>query len=620
MKFKKYIFAFIYFVILDLLTFNIVLIEGKHQNLFMILIKRYKIVLLAVLFLYAIYFIFYVVTTRFWISLSIPTLLLAIISIADQIKISFRKEPVYFYEIKELVNFKQLAFMIGQDACILLIILLLGIVAFVFFLEYRFPIPLQRKKIYFPLCVASILFCMTPLYFNDRNSPVYSISQFLDNKEINYNPEMTIACNGSLIAFLDSVKTPVMEWPKNYSEYQINKIAEKYKKIAEKINKNRKNNIKDQTIIFNLSESFVDPKSFPRVTFSHEVSDPIKYTRQIMKKSTSGKMLSAGYGGGTGNMEYEALTGFNMGLFYSQIIPYTQIVPKFSKYPTIGTSFSYKVAIHPYTGAFYNRITDYQKFGFNKFVYLESNYKIYNQKFIDKNPFLSDETLYSNALKQINDYKNGQFINLISIQNHTPYNDYYYRNNFKNKINGKFLSNKIAKTEFETYVQGIHYTDLAIKNFISEIDKLNKPITIVFYGDHYPAIINPSLLTSYQIQSHSTNYFIYSNKYARTHGAKEKINKSNFVATSSFIPMMLEQTDSKVTPYQALLAEIYRKLPAITINYNGNGNFELVNQDGKRISVKTLNKTQKKLLHEYQLIQYDMSSGKGFLAKNKYFF
>ena len=149
MKFKKYIFAFIYFVILDLLTFNIVLIEGKHQNLFMILIRRYKIVLLAVLFLYAIYFIFYVVTTRFWISLSIPTLLLAIISIANQIKISFRKEPVYFYEIKELVNFKQLAFMIGQDACILLIILLLGIVAFVFFLEYRFPIPLQRKKFIF---------------------------------------------------------------------------------------------------------------------------------------------------------------------------------------------------------------------------------------------------------------------------------------------------------------------------------------------------------------------------------------------------------------------------------------------------------------------------------------
>ncbi len=37
----------------------------------------------------------------------------------------------------------------------------------------------------------------------------------------------------------------------------------------------------------------------------------------------------------------------------------------------------------------------------------------------------------------------------------------------------------------EEYVMGLHYTDEAVKNFIEKIDSINKPITFVFYGDHF---------------------------------------------------------------------------------------------------------------------------------------
>ena len=43
----------------------------------------------------------------------------------------------------------------------------------------------------------------------------------------------------------------------------------------------RKNKLSDQTLVFNLSESFVDPKEFPSVKISNDVRDPIKYIRKL---------------------------------------------------------------------------------------------------------------------------------------------------------------------------------------------------------------------------------------------------------------------------------------------------------------------------------------------------
>lgn len=84
--------------------------------------------------------------------------------------------------------------------------------------------------------------------------------------------------------------------------------------------------------------------------------------------------------------------------------------------------------------------------------------------------------------------------------------------------------------------------------------------------------------------------------------------------------MALEQTNSKVTAYQALLTKIYQELPAITINYSGDDGFELIDQNGKQVSEKKLTKKQKELLKDYQLIQYDMSAGKGYSLETKGFY
>lgn len=332
------------------------------------------------------------------------------------------------------------------------------------------------------------------------------------------------------------------------------------------------------------------------------------FIRQLAKHTTSGWMLSAGYGGGTANMEYESLTGAAMGNFLAGTLPYTQVVTHHTSYPNIGSDFAYAYAIHPFIGTYYSRQTVYRIFGFKKFAYLGSPYKIRWQKKLGSSTYLSDETGYQNTLAPIKAHQGGQFINYISMQNHMPYNNWYPHNEFKNAVSGPGLSQE-EKTSLATFAKGTSYTDQAVKQFIHQIDRLNKPVTLVFYGDHYPAILPQSAVAKHPLRLHETNYFIYSNRYAREHGAKF-LHGYNYVNTSSFIPLLLAQTNSKVTPYEAMLTTVAQELPAETIAYDSRPGCWFVSQQGQR--VKQLTKRQQKLLTTYRLIQYDQTVGRDY--------
>ena len=97
-----------------------------------------------------------------------------------------------------------------------------------------------------------------------------------------------------------------------------------------------------------------------------------------------------------------------------------------------------------------------------------------------------------------------------------PYNNWYPNNEYMGKVSGELFNTAAVREQMATYIKGTQYTDQAVKKFIGQIDKIKKPITIVFYGDHYPSILSQNYTGKYPVQMHSTRYFIYSNKYART--------------------------------------------------------------------------------------------------------
>ena len=579
--------------------------------------------ILTTIFIDAFFTILYFVTTRYWVSLITTSTVVIAWAVANKIKLDLRGEPIYPSELSEVTNADSLLSMIGGQKTLSMILLALAaVIALMVFCEVKFKVKKRGNwKQRGMWALASLALFMTPKWFNHQGSAIYRLNRAFDNKQSFRNPERDIQVNGPILNFLNYIDLQIMDKPSNYSKSQIQKLYEKYQKVADQINKTRTNDLSKQTVIFNLSESFIDPYTFPTIKFAKGTKDPISYIHSLKKTTTYGSMLSAGYGGGTANMEWESLTGFNMGSFSTTLTPYVQVVPQYQYYPTIGANSNYSSAVHPFIGTYYSRIEDYKRFKFNKFVYLGSKYKIVEQKKLGTSSYNSDFTTYANGLRQINSRKGGQFINLISIQNHMPYNNWYPKNYYAGKISGDLFDDGSIRTQVATYIMGTHYTDQAVKKFIKQIDKIKKPITLVFYGDHYPSIVSQSYTSKYPVQMHSTRYFIYSNKYARQHGAKAKLtSKTNYVNTSDFIAMMLEQTNSKVTAYQALLTEVHKKLPALTISYSDDTGFTLVDQKGKEVDPKTLTNSQQALLKDYEMIQYDMTAGSAYALKIKGFY
>lgn len=93
----------------------------------------------------------------------------------------------------------------------------------------------------------------------------------------------------------------------------------------------------DNTVIMVLSETFSDPTRVPGVSFSE---DPMPNIRHVKAQTTSGLMLSPGYGGGTANIEYQALSGLSMANYSSTLsIAYQQLVPSLKWAPTLNQAW-----------------------------------------------------------------------------------------------------------------------------------------------------------------------------------------------------------------------------------------------------------------------------------------
>ena len=554
-------------------------------------------------------------TNRYWLSLLVTGMSNIIWIIANIQKMNLRNEPILPSELAMIDDLDSLLKMIDYHLLIYSGIAIVVVIVAIVVLEHRY----RAQQFTWPWRIFWLILAVctfgSSAFWNHHGSRMQTIMAGLDDQPHFIHQAVGAKQNGPTVQFLNNVDITVMTRPYGYSKAAMERISREYNQTARQINATRTNQLKDQTIIFNLSESFANPDRVPGVTLK---ANPIPKIDHIKKQTTSGIMISSGYGGGTADMEYMSLTGFAMCNFAQTLsTPYTQLVPYLKHNPTIVQSFKYAAAIHPYSKKFYDRGIDYPKFGFKKFSYLGSKqYPIRHQKKIDRNTYMSDQTAYANTLDQLKAHHGAQFINLVTMQNHLPYNNLY---NGINRFHAT-VGDGTDPAQVENYTMGIHYTDAAVDHFIKEISKLNRPITLVFYGDHLPGIYRNSMKKD-GLKLHETDYFIYSNPAAQRQGARKLTRSTHYVGPNDFIAMAAEQTNSRVTPYQALLTRLYHELPAYALStqQNGTNSFnsapEYVNQQGKVVNYNSFTKKQKKLWHDYQLVQYDITAGHHYLLK-----
>ena len=433
--------------------------------------------------------------------------------------------------------------------------------------------------------------------------------------------------NGPVVSFLRQLNPKVMEKPEGYSEATMKQVAKRYAKAAESINAKRSANLNDSTVVYVLSESFSDPSRVPGLKVN---KDSMPNIRKIKEDTTSGYMLSSGYGGGTANLEYMGLTGMSMANFDSSLSsPYQQLVPGQHWTPTINQLWGApknSIGVHPYESSMYSRAINYKKFGFSHFYTLTGPDIISHQDKLGSSPYVSDEAAYKSTLEELKKTKFNQFIQLITMQNHMPYHDWYPNNEFTAQSTTGTALGKTEQESIQTYQKGAAITDQETEKFLKQLDKIDKPITVVFYGDHLPGIYSTASEDSNNsLALHLTDYFIWSNKASSSQG--NKAENSAYTSPNFFMAQTAEHMNAKVSPFIAFLTQMHQKIsamePPVVNQIQGwqripEGQSLYLDASGKPMAASDFDKKTQQLVDDYKLIQYDITTGKNYLKDTSF--
>lgn len=597
------------------------------------------------------YLILVLLVNRFWIATALFAVPVIALGVAMHIKMQVRTEPVIPSDLSFFSGGTGGAILsfIPQDSMGLvhrgIKLIALTIVACVLLqildrrtcvIPFSWRQPLRDRKTIAGNCsrvLALILSCSTMFSFvwniGNPGTWAYEWAKSMGDAPAMWTIDTDYRFNGTVLGFTRLIHAKTMDKPDGYSKEAMQALADKYSQSADVTNQSRAHEFTDSTVIMVLSESFSDPTRAPGVSFSE---DPMPNIRAIKDKTTGGLMLSSGYGGGTANIEYQTLTGHDMALFDDSMqSPYQQLVPH-QKNPysfnqiwndRFGTAGS--VAVHPGYKSMYMRAANYKKFGFSKFLALDTDPAVTHQDKIDSAPEVSDAATYQNVLDILNDgTDHTRFIQALTIQNHNPYNDWYKDNQFKQADTSALAGDE--RTKVDTYAKGVSISDQATADFLGKLDQIDRPITVIFYGDHLPGIYDTANADSNNLVAlHETDYFIWSNKASVSAGAKLEASNEDYSSPNFFMAQASEHMGAKVSPYLELLSELHGAVPSMARLgsafgvYDINASSTYVDVHGKVINPDTLSADARQLLEDYRLAQYDMTAGKGYLRDMGFF-
>nr|WP_319214830.1 LTA synthase family protein [uncultured Trichococcus sp.] len=525
-----------------------------------------------------------------------------ILGMATYEKMLQRNEPVYPSDLKMLTEATFLLEMLNGRTLAALSLVFLLFLAFVLYslrqAKSKKTVKLGWKSRVLILITTSMALGYAGQFQQEGNllKKAYDRTAYW----IPYSQQMNYYNTGFVAGFLYNLSAAPMELPRDYSQEKIDELKATYQQLADEINTNRTVALPETNVIYIMNESFADPLELVGLDLQ---TDPIPFTRALMDTSYSGELLSQGYGGGTANIEFEALTGFSMEPFAANITtPYTQFLSSQDDFPSVVSRLREAgfrtTAIHPYNTTMYKRLENYETLGFDSFLYEDT---MTNRGKLDTNPYISDAAAYAEITAILKASEEKDFIHLVTMQNHTPYQDKY-------TVIPSAEETGIASQSVRNYLQDLQYSDQALAELLAALQQWDEPTIVVFWGDHWPSVFGEELYALNTVQNmHETPMFIYSNT--------EEVKKDlGITSPIYFFPEVLELSNSRVTAFEALLMALQEQVPAFekALYVDGAAGEYVSSREG-------LSEQAKSLLADYDLIQYDTTTGNRYAEANGFF-
>ena len=371
--------------------------------------------------------------------------------------------------------------------------------------------------------------------------------------------------------------------------------------------------VKKPTIIYVMNESYWDVSELEQygIKFDTDVSANLHALQQT---SAYGRAYSPSFGGGTCDVEFEALTGYSASFLPSGSKPYQQHVtkPMFALPSYLKTQGYQTAAVHCFWAKYWSRDTAYPNLGLDDFISLEDMHGVTKvRKHYWTNGLVTDDSMADQIIGQYEKMKASSdepvFLHAVTMQNHTNYNKDNYPDDQRVKVLEHPAGMKASTVgALEDFATGIRDADAMLGKLTAYFSQVDEPVILVFWGDHYNPI--------------DSNYDVYTTTgYASDSSADPRLHQTTLLMWSNYSDAQVDLGTIAAYDISPVMMNLYGLQQPLYLQFL-NRQLRVASRACTRGVTMNLDGTttleptefQQRWTQEHWMLQYDLMFGKGY--------
>ena len=429
---------------------------------------------------------------------------------------------------------------------------------------------------------------------------------------------------GVVTSFLTNLTNLEINKPESYSEEAIDAIlddveaGEKYTTgpaypdsyAAQTPAEER---VEQPTIIYVMDESYWDVSELEQYGFQFD-TDVSANLHALQQSSAYGRVYSPSFGGGTCDVEFEALTGYSVSYLPNGSKPYQQHVtkPMFALPSYLKTQGYQTAAVHCFWARYWSRDTAYPNLGLDDFISLEKMHGVEKvRRHYWTTGLVTDDSMADQIIGQYETMKEKSdapvFLHAVTMQNHTNYN----KDNYPDDERVKVLSHPAGLKPstvgaLEDFATGIRDADAMLGKLTEYFSQVDEPVILVFWGDHYNPI--------------DSNYDVYTTTgYASDSSADPRLHQTTLLMWSNYSQQQVDLGTIAAYDISPVMMDIYGLEEPLYFQFL-NRQLRVASRTNTRGTTMNLDGTttqeptefQQRWSAEHWLLQYDLMFGRGY--------
>ena len=371
--------------------------------------------------------------------------------------------------------------------------------------------------------------------------------------------------------------------------------------------------VKKPTIIYVMNESYWDVSELEQygIKFDTDVSANLHALQQT---SAYGRAYSPSFGGGTCDVEFEALTGYSASFLPSGSKPYQQHVtkPMFALPSYLKTQGYQTAAVHCFWAKYWSRDTAYPNLGLDDFISLEDMHGVTKvRKHYWTSGLVTDDSMADQIIGQYEKMKASSdepvFLHAVTMQNHTNYNKENYPDDQRVKVLEHPAGMKASTVgALEDFATGIRDADAMLGKLTAYFSQVDEPVILVFWGDHYNPI--------------DSNYDVYTTTgYASDSSADPRLHQTTLLLWSNYSDAQVDLGTIAAYDISPVMMNLYGLQQPLYFQFL-NRQLRVASRACTRGVTMNLDGTttleptvfQQRWTQEHWMLQYDLMFGKGY--------